>query len=363
MTWMRTKKGSLVTGPPELIRRFLAQGATLTTTREPHTVLPQGLGRRARVLVVAHGWMPYLAAGSERMMQHLVDALPSEEFEVQVLSLGCADDRERQDPYTYEGTRVQVGFKTDFTPDVIITHHGPAARVTQDLSVEFPDARVVAVYHNERFDIPDIHSLNPELAVFNTRWVQGSLDKPGIVVHPPIERARHQVPDTGNKITLVNLQYNKGVETFAALAERMPEFEFLGVVGTHGTQELQLVKDLDNVTIMETTQNMKHCWEQSRIVLMPSAYESYGMVAAEALISGIPVLAHPTDGLVECLDWAGVFIDRDDHAAYERTVRLLMTDPGHYDELSRCAFERGCELEQQTAEELGVFVEKMRGLV
>lgn len=356
------KGGTLVGGPKPVLVRMLAQGAKPAFTRSTHAVHRQNLGRPARVLAVVHGWMPYLAAGSERMMQHLLDALPREEFEVAVLSLGYGDERYLQEPYEYEGTTVFSGYDVPFEPDIIVTHHGPSARVVQAISEDFPEARVVAVYHNERYDIPDIQDLGAELEVYNTEWVRDSLsDQSGnsIVVHPPLEYARHAVEETGSAVTLVNLQDNKGVHVFYELAKRMPDVRFLGVEGTHGKQEF---RKLPNVELMPVTQDMRNVWRKSRVVLMPSAYESYGMVAAEAQVNGLPVIANPTLGLQECLGHAGIFIPRENISDYERTLRLLLEDRKHYQERSDTARLRGLELEANTKRELVRFVDEMRAL-
>lgn len=363
---VRAKGGTLLGGPNEVMMRMLAQGAMPVSLREKHVVSRQDLGRKARVLAVVHGWMPYLAAGSERMLQHMLDALPRDEFEVSVLSLGYGDDVGRKAPYEYQGIPVYVGYEAPFAPDIIVTHHGPGARVVQAISQDYPDARVVAVYHNERYDIADIRALDAELEVFNTRWVADKLVTPGpngsrgkLVVHPPLEFERHAVEETGSAVTLVNLQENKGVRVFQELARRMPDVRFLGVEGTHGQQEMP---SIPNVEYMPVTQDMRDVWRKTRVVLMPSEYESYGMVSAEAQVNGIPVIANPTLGLTECLGSAGIFIPRADIDDYERTLRLLLEDRKHYQERSDMARLRGQKLVATTKRELACFVDGMRGL-
>lgn len=348
----------------ELARRMLAQGSQPSWDRYPHPIPRQNLGRKAQVLVVVHGWMPYLAAGSERMMQHLIDALPRDEFDIEILSFGYGiEDPADEHPYFYDDLPVTIGYTPVWEPDVIITHHGPGARVTGQLTQEFPDARIIAVYHNERYDIPDIQGLRADLEIFNTDWVRETLSGNGLVVHPPLEPERHAVSATGDKVTMVNLQENKGVRIFADLARRMPEVEFLAVEGTHGDQELYLFRDLPNVTHQSVTQDMREVWRQTRLVLMMSEYESYGMVAAEACVNGIPVIANPTEGLVECLGWGGLFIPREDINAYERTIRLLMTDPETYRVHHETALIHGRDLAEQSRRELPAFVDAVRGLV
>ncbi|WP_262928542.1 glycosyltransferase family 4 protein [Streptomyces sp. CBMA152] len=49
----------------------------------------------------------------------------------------------------------------------------------------------------------------------------------------------------------------------------------------------------------------EHVYSRSRVILMPSLYESWGRVAVEAFASGIPVIAHTTPGLVESMGEAG----------------------------------------------------------
>lgn len=352
----------MIGGPPEMVRRFLVQGSRLASIpdRDPKPVDPD---RKVRVLAVVHGWFPVLAAGSERMLQHMLDALPRDEFEVEVWHFGIGETEPTDETfYVHEGIPItrSLDAPPGFVPDVIITHHGYAARVVPSLYEEWPHAWVVTVYHNDRYDIEDIDRVGADLRVYNTRWVRDSLHGQGIVVHPPVEPERHRVGKTGEHVTLVNLQDNKGVYTFSRVASRCEEFEFLGVNGTHGEQ---IHPDLPNVSFSPVVQDMRRVWAETKIVLMPSEYESYGMVAAEACVNGIPVIAHPTPGLVECLGHAGIFVDRDDIAGYERTIRLLMTDPQFYAERSGMARYRADELIRQTNRELNLFVRRLRKLV
>lgn len=351
--------GAQFSGPADLIRRFLAQGGRIPNP-VPRTGHPKVSGRKVQVLAVVHGWFPELAAGSERMLQHMLGALPRDEFDIRVLSFGVCDEVLTETDYTYEGVPVKIGYSPDVAPDLIITHHGPGARVTQSLAEDFPDAAVIAVFHNERYDIPDLIGLNADLNVYNTQWVSDAIGLPGVVVRPPLEYARHKVDKTGNAVTLVNLQDNKGVRTFKDLAGRMNGPHFLGVLGTHGKQETDLP---GNVEVAATTQDMREIWSRTRVVLMPSGYESYGMVAAEACVNGIPVIAHPTPGLVECLGGAGIFVDRSDVDKYEQALNLLLTDQNHYQERSALSALRARELVSQTQQELSSFVDHVRKLV
>jgi glycosyltransferase involved in cell wall biosynthesis len=163
----------------------------------------------------------------------------------------------------------------------------------------------------------------------------------------------------GYSITLVNLNENKGCKVFYEMAKRFPEFRFLGVVGGHGEQIID--DSMPNVTIQPQTANMKEdVWRRTRILLMPSIYESYGMAGVEALASGIPVLAHPTEGLRESQGPFGEFLDRGDLDAWEKALERL-SDPEEWRVASVLAKKRSNELDP--APELDRWVMEVERLV
>lgn len=113
------------------------------------------------------------------------------------------------------------------------------------------------------------------------------------------------------RITFVNPIQVKGASLVVGLArlclERLPEARFL-VVESRGRwapwlQGLGLTPaDLPNVDVWPYQSDMRAVYAQSQVVLMPSYWhESAGMVALEALMNGIPVLASDHGGLGETL--------------------------------------------------------------
>lgn len=103
-------------------------------------------------------------------------------------------------------------------------------------------------------------------------------------------------------------------------------------------------------------------WSRTAILLAPSARESWGMTATEALQRGIPVVAHPTPGLLESLDVAGVFIDRARTREWVRVIRRLQ-EPEVYARRSRIAAARGVELLAISRRQATEFVRLIEGLV
>jgi len=162
------------------------------------------------------------------------------------------------------------------------------------------------------------------LVVFNSHWMAAELGghEKGIVVRPPVF-ANDYATTPGDKVTLINLSPTKGGNLFWDLARRMPDVKFLGVKGAYGEQ---VEHDLPNVEVLEHVcghDMRERVYGQTRVLLMPSDYESWGRVGVEAMCSGIPVVAHPTEGLTESLGHAGIFLDRGNGDAWENELRRL----------------------------------------
>ena len=106
-------------------------------------------------------------------------------------------------------------------------------------------------------------------------------------------------------ITFVNPQRSKGGDVVEQLAKMYPEKKFMIVKGGYypHLQELHRYKNLSNCHIVNNTSNMiKNVYSKTRILLMPSRYETYGMCPAEAQSMGIPTIANKkSGGLVENL--------------------------------------------------------------
>lgn len=197
------------------------------------------------------------------------------------------------------------------------------------------------------------------LTVYNSHWLAAKPSSahgqvmpaewvgPSVVVHPVVEREHYEC-ERGNKITLVNPTPGKGVETFKALARLLPQRKFLAVEGGYGEQMIVAPDALPkrgalsasgNIAWMAHTPDIRKVFRQTKLLLMPSEYESFGRVGIEAACCGIPTIAHPTDGLKEAFGDAGIFIDRNDIAGWFNEVERLMTDADYYQERSRIVLE------------------------
>lgn len=185
------------------------------------------------------------------------------------------------------------------------------------------------------------------LTVYNSHWIAAKPSSfngltmpaewrgPSVVVHPVVEKEHYQC-ERGTKITLVNPTPGKGAGTFKALAARMPDREFLAVEGGYGEQVITApgtnprIAASGNVEWMAHTPDIREVFRKTKVLLMPSEYESYGRVGIEAACAGIPTIAHPTIGLMEAFGDAGIFLDRDDTAAWQEEIERLLTDDVYY---------------------------------
>jgi glycosyltransferase involved in cell wall biosynthesis len=127
------------------------------------------------------------------------------------------------------------------------------------------------------------------------------------------------------------------------------------VVGAHGEQILQ---DLPNVELVQHQgpHAMREIYGRTRVLLMPSVYESWGRVGVEAMASGIPVIAAPTAGLTESLGEAGHLVPRDDLDGWERTLRRLL-DGRSWRAASRRSLQRSKELDALRVSDLATWCE------
>lgn len=302
-----------------------------------------------RVLAMVPDYPPR-GVGSWVMTHNLLRALVVRGHAVDVVLAAPTGD-----PYELDGVRVwPYKDKSDpfrFIDDasVLITHVESAGR-----PVALGNARgvpVVQIAHNAgAFTESALKRRAAALTVFNSQHTAarlGPLCVRSMVIHPPVSAADYATTP-GDAVTLVNLSEDKGAEVFYALAERFPDRQFLGVRGGYGTQVIPHGEDdLPNVEVVDHVppdQMRARVYARTRVLLMPSAHESWGRVGVEAMCSGIPVIAHPTPGLRESLGEAGTFCDRDDVDGWEDALRRLL-DGRRWRAASRKAKTRAAELD------------------
>lgn len=118
-------------------------------------------------------------------------------------------------------------------------------------------------------------------------------------------------------VTFVNPAPNKGLYIFVQIAkqlwEQRPDIPLLVVEGRCGAKSLAHtgldLKGLKNLNLMANTPDPRHFYKLSKIMLVPSVRsETFGRVAAEGMICGIPVIGSDRGAIPEVIGNAGVTI-------------------------------------------------------
>jgi glycosyltransferase involved in cell wall biosynthesis len=194
----------------------------------------------------------------------------------------------------------------------------------------------------------------------------------GTVPVPSAGSGTRSVPDTladGTRsvpatfVTFVNPQTTKGLVVFARiaaeLARRRPDIPLLVIEGrsASGWQRetgIDLAR-LPNITIRPNTADPRTFYAVSKLLLVPSLWnESFGLVAAEAMMDSIPVLVSNRGALPETIGDAGFLFDiparytpetqdqptAEEVAPWVETIVRLWDDAAEYDRCSRAARAR-----------------------
>ncbi|MEU3662460.1 glycosyltransferase family 4 protein [Streptomyces sp. NPDC032940] len=319
-----------------------------------------------------YGYPPDHNAGSEWMLHSMLRPLAERGHRVEVwLSHPGRSER----PYEIDGVHVvpfQAGI--DFVArarraDVLVSHYENVPLVA-GLAREAGIPLVVICHDN--FDTSFHNAAGADLVVYNSQWIRRDgeifyaryppefLPRRSIVVRPPVIAEEYRT-QPGECATLVNLNADKGGELFWQIAAWSPQWRFRGVRGAYGQQVMPPPR-LPNCEVVDSVPGHRmreHVYSHARVVLMPSLYESWGRVAVEAFASGIPVIAHPTPGLVEALGGAGIFAYRDDPTAWIDALDSLR-DPDTWARASRRARARSDEL--SAASDLELWCEAVASL-
>jgi len=312
-------------------------------------------------------------AGGEIATHAMLRALVARGHDV---SVWLARYGRRPSPYVLDGVRV-VPFEA--SEDFVAATRGADAllaqyelvRPTRALAHGWGKPLIVPVHTSRHPTLETLLAGQAALAVYNSEWVAREAERrlttvPGttrpdraIVVRPPVVAADYATTP-GDMVTLVNRAYEKGGMVLRELAARMPDTRFLAVAGAYGEQvpctDLPNVERIGQVPSVEMRERV---YSRSRVVIMPSTYESWGRVGVEAMASGIPVVASPTPGLREALGGAGTFVAVDDLDGWESALRKLAGERA-WRAASRRALARSAELDP--ADDLAAFVAAVESL-
>lgn len=301
------------------------------------------------ILASIHLYPPGHNCGAEYMIHWILKDLQNKGHNIRVL-LHQANKHKIKNPYLYDGVDV---FPPD--PKVIENLVNWSDAIFTHLDYTAWTIGIAKMYKKPVFHL--IHNTHtyPEIVnaektqhiVYNSQWAKDKLDYkwPNFILTPPCDYRHYDVcenPGANEFITLINLNENKGGKILVELAKAMPDKKFLAVMGSY---DPQIVPKQTNVTVIPNSPKIIEAYKKTRILIMPSKYESWGRTATEAMCSGIPVIASATPGLLENCGKAGIFIEnREDVKAWVKEIKKL-DDAKAYVEASKKARARSRELD------------------
>jgi len=305
-----------------------------------------------KLLWIIHGYIPVLNAGAETYTHNLNKYLISMGHEV-IVSVPQFHSTYVNKTQTIDG--VQIVFNTiDIISekvkwcDIVLTHLDYSLCTINYVRNYKP---IVWVSHNTFYDNYEfVNNKSNVSIIFNTLKAKElcTFTNKSIVLRPPITVEKTTTDPIKNKyITLININDLKGGHILKRLALAMPDKEFLGVTGGYNEQ----IEQPSSVKVVPHTTNISEIYNVSRIIIMPSSYESFGMVGAEAIINEIPVIASPCFGLIENLEDAGIFVERENLEGWISAIKALDNEHYYKSKQQQCN-NRACELKEINKSEL-----------
>ena len=87
-------------------------------------------------------------------------------------------------------------------------------------------------------------------------------------------------------------------------------------------------------------------FDRSTLVIIPSSYESFSLVALEAALRGRPVVASGVLGLKEVVEdgKTGLLVEPENPSALAAAIHTLLSNPLQMEQMGKAAFERASHL-------------------
>ncbi len=326
------------------------------------------------IIALSHGYPPFWNMGGEVSLHRTMIALNGEK---NVLT-------KTDSKYVFEGVNV---YKIN-TPDVLDIYADPYPIANQlvDLGArvvigqnELSLPAVLAAKKAGAVSIVNVHTpprygggiheamLAADYAIYNTKAAAKEWGEPrALVVHPPIAPITGNINAKGDAYTLLSSLVNKGVEVVLELAHKYPDQRFIIVRSpaekTHGLPNLEKrVAKLPNVELHPrvSPENVHKYLEQTRILLVPSRYETYGMSAIEAAAYGIPSIHVDTPHVREGIGDAAILIPPLDTDAAIKGINLIEKDYQKYSDNARIKAELLQDRQVQELAKLAEFIDKV----
>lgn len=324
------------------------------------------------VVALSHGYPPLWNMGGEVALHRAMAAIRDDRF-----VLTSTDDS-----YTFEGIHV----KQINTPDVLDIKADPLpiAKQLKDLNArvvigqnELSLPAVLAANEIGATSIVNVHTppkygrgiaeamKQADYAVYNTRFAAREWgERNALVLHPPITKLPMKNKTNGDAYTLLSSLTNKGVTVVLDLAKQYPNKRFIIVRSpaepTHGLPDIEdIASKIPNVELHPRVapEDVYKYFDQTRILLVPSRYETYGMSAIEAAGYGIPSVHVDTPHVREGIGEAAVLVPPLNLKATARGIDKIEKNYSEYSNNARLKAEWLQDRQQQELEAFADFID------
>lgn len=260
-------------------------------------------------------------------------------------------------------SEVAAGMVKHFEPDVAFFQSGFPVQMAKAIG----ETNIPSVIYLRNVEKEDLGGCLKDLtdtsfianSEFTARTFSQSDGISASVIYPMVDASRYRTTPSRRNVTFINPHPHKGVDIALKVAEACPEIPFVFVrawsLSSEDEDRLQThAARLRNLTLRPPTQDMKSIYGEAKIILAPSRWEeAFGRVAAEAHISGIPVVGSDRGGLPEAIGPGGHILSPDapieDWAA---AVRALWSDEAHYNAVSAAALQHSARSEMNAERQL-----------
>ena len=127
-------------------------------------------------------------------------------------------------------------------------------------------------------------------------------------------------------VFLARLAHDKGVRDLVRAAALVPEATFALCGRDAGEERAARRLATPNVRFLGPVADPRAAYAAADAFCLPSHYEAFGIVLAEAMAQGIPVLSTTAGGIPEVVGDAGVLVPPRDPRALADALRALLAD-------------------------------------
>lgn len=307
-----------------------------------------------------HGYPPLWSMGGETSTHRTLRVVP-----------GSVVFTTTPKPYFLDGVSVQPGSGASFQSIMddakgcgasVLFAHSTLSQSTVRAAKKMRLPSILAVHAPPRFggDLRRAwHAATVRL--YNTEVARKDWNdtEKGWLLHPPIGGPSKMAKGPHDALTLTSSLLNKGADRVLDLAKRRPDQRFIIVESpahvTHGDPQFwDQAERLSNVEVWPRLHpdQMGRLWAETRILLVPSRYETYGMAAMEAAWHSIPSVHVDTPHVHEGIGTAARLLRSFTVEELDEAVGEIEAD---YTAWANRAFDRVGSLVKRESEELERF--------